>query len=505
MSMRPLLHRRPAAAPRLLAAALLASLATGALAPRALAGTPAPETQLATRIAEVTVYGTGARVVRQGSVPGGGEFVIAGLPAGIDTDSLRVRLSTGHVVSVEALARVQAVVPDARMQELRAALAALLARQREVTDQRTVAAALEKHLLSLTESEKDAHAGDLAAGRPSVEAWRASLQFVNEQLTGVLGSLRGADEQLEQLKTQLADAQAALGEARSGRNVQLLDVHVDVVAEAPAELQLEYLIGNAGWEPLYDLRTAGDGTSVALQYRARVHQRTGEDWNAATVSLSTAQPQRGAQGPEPQPLTVSIFNPAPLPAAGAARGRAEDAESDLKLLGYLAPRDGEAFAAGLAAAPPPFAEVIAQGLSVQFRLPRAETIVSRDQPTTVLVGEQDLAVTTEHYVTPALDTTVWLRGRATNGTPWTLLPGTAAVYFGNDFIGNSRFEEPVLPEQEFTLHLGADPGVVVTREQTQDLHEEPGFLGRRQTQTQGWRVKIENVGAHAAAADGSVA
>jgi len=125
--------------------------------------------------------------------------------------------------------------------------------------------------------------------------------------------------------------------------------------------------------------------------------------------------------------------------------------------------------------------------------------VSRDQPTTVLVGEQVLAAVTEHYVTPALDTTVWLRGRAKNGTPWTLLPGTAAVYFGNDFIGNSRFDKPVLPEQEFTLHLGADPGLVVTREQTQELHEEPGFLGRRQSQTEGWRILLENVGAHAAA------
>jgi hypothetical protein len=79
------------------------------------------------------------------------------------------------------------------------------------------------------------------------------------------------------------------------------------------------------------------------------------------------------------------------------------------------------------------------------------------------------------------------------------------VFFGSDFIGHAWFAEPILPEQEFTLHLGADPGLLCKRERTHELHEEPGFLGRRQSQTDGWRVTLENLGAHAARPDGSVA
>ena len=156
-------------------------------------------------------------------------------------------------------------------------------------------------------------------------------------------------------------------------------------------------------------------------------------------------------------------------------------------------------------APPPYLTAVqSQGLSVQFRLPRPETIESRERPSTVLIGQQTLDVSPEHVVVPALDTTVWVRGRTKNTTPWVMLPGTAAVYFGTDFIGQSDVAKAIMPDQEFELHLGADPGVTAERVQTQDLHEEPSFLSQKQAQVSAWRVRLENHGSHPAEADGSV-
>jgi uncharacterized protein (TIGR02231 family) len=104
---------------------------------------------------------------------------------------------------------------------------------------------------------------------------------------------------------------------------------------------------------------------------------------------------------------------------------------------------------------------------------------------------------------PALDTTVWLRGRARNTSPWTLLPGTAAVFFGADYLGPAEIGT-VQPGQELVLHLGADPGLSVVREQTEDLSKEPGFLSSSSSDVKSWRVHLENHGAPGAAADGSV-
>ena len=43
--------------------------------------------------------------------------------------------------------------------------------------------------------------------------------------------------------------------------------------------------------------------------------------------------------------------------------------------------------------------------------------------------------------------------KAKNTSPWTLLPGNAAVFFGNDYFGDARIET-IQPGQELTLHLG---------------------------------------------------
>lgn len=500
----------------LAAGTLLAVLAAapgaraGAVAPPAAPAAPATSaaaedaTPLETRIDEVVVYGGAARVVRAGTLPAQGRFVVAGLPGLADPDSVRVRLSQGSVASVEVHDRHETAVPDARIQQLRERLTALLREQRALTDGRGVLTTTRQHLERLLAQEAAVHGEELAQGRPNVETWSANLGFVTDELARTDEALRQADWQLEELETRLADARAELGAAEGG-DVHLRDVLLDVLAPAGAKVEVEYLVGRAGWEPQYDLRTSADAKTVDLVYRARVWQRTGEDWGEVSLLLSTAQPQRGAQGPDPRPIRLDIARPVPAATADlAGRGRPgsagdeEKLKRELQALGYVSEPDANGefeFES----------TVESHGLSVQFRLPRKETVASRERPTTVLVGQQALDVRVEHVVTPAIDTTVWLRGHATNSTAWVMLPGAASVYFGSDFLGQARFAAPVLPDQEFVLHLGADPGLAVERTSTEELTEEPGFLSGRRTHTAGWRIRVANHGGHPAAGDGSVA
>jgi uncharacterized protein (TIGR02231 family) len=186
----------------------------------------------------------------------------------------------------------------------------------------------------------------------------------------------------------------------------------------------------------------------------------------------------------------------------AARATSLDARksSDEFFLGKGEGKD----AADMAAAPPPrpFASVESQGLSVRFHLPRKETLPSRPEPTRVLVAEEQLKVTPEYFCTPALDNNVWLRGTATNTTEWTILPGRAAVYFGADFLGHADLAA-VQPGEEFTLHLGRDPGFTLERVQTENLAKQPGVFGSRTTQVDGWRLKLKNTAALIAGVDGA--
>ena len=470
----------------------------------ALEATPLPST-----IRDVTLYSSNALVRRAASVSASGEYVLEGLPACLDPNNVRVRCSGGDVVNVETRERLQQRVPNARLEELRAKVKALRRQQQLAQDESEVLKEQALHLEHMRASEEQAHGREVASGRPSVEAWTANFEFLAKKTSEVSRAQRENAWKIEDLAAETAAADKELGLAQSGQSVQVRDVRVTLEMRGAGELELEYLVTNTGWQPAYDLRAQKTLDKVELVYRAKVWQQTGEDWAEVALALSTAQPQTGAQGPEPVPQWVDLVRvreeesggflaaDKAVPGAPAAEV-AKYKDADVRRLRGLAYAGNEP----AAPAPRPFAAVDSQGLSVRFQLAKPATIQSRSEPTTLLVGNATLDIQAERVCVPALDTTVWLRGKARNSSPWILLPGTAAVFFGADYLGPAEIET-VQTGQELTLHLGADAGLSVKREQIEDVNKGPAFLSSRASELKSWRVHLENHGTLGAAPDGS--
>ena len=75
---------------------------------------------------------------------------------------------------------------------------------------------------------------------------------------------------------------------------------LEPAALVPVELELEYAVPGAAWAPAYQLRLSGiDGGAPGgvLSMRARVAQRTGEDWTGVRLALSTADLRRDTELP----------------------------------------------------------------------------------------------------------------------------------------------------------------------------------------------------------------
>jgi len=479
---------------------LLLTLTTLALTPLSQGGDPRP---LTSKIDEVTIYGSSASIRRRAQVPAGdGKFVLQGLPHGLESTSVRVRTEGGEVVGVEVRDRVQENTTDPRAQALRDQIALVESSLAELDDDKKLAEMMRDHFVRLLLEHEDEQRTSAREGRVDTDLWEKNYEYLRGKLHAVMGERRELEGEIDVLRIRLNDLRLELGRFEGQGGVRLKDVVIDRIDldGQGGPLEVEYVVGGAGWQPYYDLRAKKDLSKVELAYRARVWQRSGEDWTDANIVLSTAQPQRGAQGPEPRPIWLSLANPEE---PKRKRGRAEygmdsDAPSSLRALGYS---EGGAVAAEAPRAI--FAEVSSEGLSARFRLPRRETIESRSEPTTVLVGRTDLNLDPEHYVVPALDTTVWLRAKARNESPWVMLPGRAAVYFGADFVGHAQMSA-VQVDQEFTLHLGADPGLIVERTQLEDLREGSGIFSSKATLNESWRIELENAGAFSSNADGSV-
>ncbi|MCA8979144.1 MAG: mucoidy inhibitor MuiA family protein [Planctomycetes bacterium] len=451
----------------------------------------ADEQPLELSIDAVTLYRNSAMVHRQAKGVVGGSYVVAGLPGEVTDDRTRVRFVGGHVISVELAERVLEHAPVERIRALETARQAARRDVRIARDEVALSSGSVEYLTRLVVEEGEAWSRERGQGRVDTERWRANRVWFETALGQAREDRRGAQDRLREAERRFAEFDAEWTRLSGAGGVIVKDLHVRVVTDqASGRLEVDTQLPSAGWEPLYDLRTAGDATSVDLAYRARIHQRTGEDWNDVRVLLSTAQPELGAQGPDPIARWVDLY--VPRPERGLVAGSV-DSMAPAEKAGYW--DDATADAA-------PYAEAQQEGLSVRFELPSRETVESREGPTSVLVGRTQLSVTPEYYCAPAATQAVWLRGRATNGGDWTLLPGEASVFFGADYLGRANLGL-VQPGQEFMLHLGVADAFEVQRRQVNDKSEGPGFFGSQRAQVEEWSIELKNHGALIADADGS--
>jgi uncharacterized protein (TIGR02231 family) len=457
---------------------------------------PPDETPLAASVAEVSIFRGSALVTRRAEVPaGGGRFVVHGLSGALVAGSVRLRLAGGEANGVEVREVTAAAVPEERSAALAARLAALRDDAAAANDEAELATAARVRVERLLDQEAAAHAGEVAAGRDATPIWERNFRWLDEALLAARAAERAAIERRDAANATASGAAAELGDLRKDAALRTCDVAFDVVPlrDGAVPLALDYLVNQASWTPRYDLRADRELKRVDVVIRAEVSQQTGEDWKGVDVWLSTAQPQLGVTGPQARTAWLSLGGG---DAGRVAKYGAADAAENLKSLGYVGDdKDGM---------PRLDATVESEGLSLRYRLARKETLESRPGASTVLVGRAALAVTAERVCTPALDASVWLRGRATNTSDFVLLPGVAAVFFGNDFLGESSLAL-VRPGQELTLHLGLDPALTVTRTHLEDQASTTGFFRKKRVHVDRWKVELENHGALATAPDGSVA
>lgn len=477
-----------------------------ALIPSALGAEPSRPVQSAdpavlhSEIDSVTVYPSSALVTRRAPVKlmdsPQGEYVVPGLPISLDPETVRVRAEGFEVMGVEARERFVRELPTERLAELKkreAVLVSELGLLQEALGSASEGADYFAELL-----EKGPLKRDEAGVEGIVEAWARGSEFLLDGYREALKAKRVAAGRVDAKAQELKQLRSELASGADGRGHQVRDVFLTL--EGPAgragELELSYLVRGASWAPSYNLRADRKLDAVELVYRAGVVQTTGEDWTDVELLLSTANPEVGAEAPALGALWLSLWDPeAGRKMWKSSRGFADDAP-----------------AAGLAMAPAEsarnkdqagsFASVLEGAGSLRYRVARRESVPSRSDSSTVLVGRALLAVEAEHYCVPAQDENVWLRGRTTNTSSWVMLPGPAAVYFGGDFVGRTHLDSVRLGE-EFELDLGMDPGLTFERVELEKSSGSSGFFGSRATETRSWRLVFHAQGAVGKEPDGS--
>ncbi|EJT99103.1 hypothetical protein DACRYDRAFT_24162 [Dacryopinax primogenitus] len=432
-------------------------------------------------VTAVTVYQQRAEVLRDFKVElvtGQSEVQISKLPTCMDESSLRVD-GIGNAVIFDVIYErlsPKLTVPKASSEKV-AALEieeATLRRELKVlTIQTSILGDFSKSLTA-----KDVNPSQLVEFMGILEDKGTSLEEMREK----------THKRLQEVQLEIAVERNGQIPSEEARKLAT-KVTVIVLAEqaGPAELTVKYVVSNADWEPLYDLRATVNSsskgentTSISLNYRASITQTTGEEWKDVNLILSTSSPLTGTDIPELQPQricavpefmpkskykrrsavlkTAAIPPPPPMPAAAMPRNdlyrsaRMCDLEEDM--LEYEE------------SLPPPLmgarrTEAKEGALSTSFHIEGLSNIPSDGTTHKVVISVLDLTAKLEWIAVPRLNTSAFLQCQITNSSTYVLLSGPSNVFLDGSFVAKSTIPY-VSPQDTFACSVGVDPSVRIT-------------------------------------------
>ena len=434
---------------------------------------------LESKIDRVTVYPGFALIERLVDVPAqqvGSDFVVAlgPLPLSAQPNSFQTQL-IGDALAVQGLemrSRVAAVANSAKTDAMQQQLNEL---QQELIVLNAKKSGIELQIQALGNmADYENQSVTSQWGLPGGVS--ESLEFLRAQMTKFNGELHRNDAAIASVDQKMKDIAIQINGVRSDSNEKTRELRINCFAQRAeaAQIRLTYLVSGASWQPSYDVRISPDMTGVSVKSMGQVNQRSGEDWQGVRLVLSTSMPQIGLDPPEVPLLIVSeieepvIEDSEVVAAAGGVGGK------------FGGRGGGRNPSAPGSRAWAPSAEVVDYGITTQFIMPGRLDVAMNGEAHRFSIRTIPLEVEPERYIVPSQSDNAYLRAEVTHTGDSVLLAGTAKMFMGPDYLGESSF--PLLRQNDSTiLNLGIDPNLEVVYETLEDYRDDPGSFSLSST------------------------
>lgn len=459
-----------------------------------------------THICEVTVYNDQALVMRRGVVHLTGEereLVITQLPMTLRSESVRVSGSGAVAVRLlgvrtERVYETKSVVPE--IAQLTQDIGQLEDQKRQIQDllsllnlQRTFVKNLSNQYLERLTRSQTPEPIDL-------NQIKELLNFVGQQYNDFSGAIAQREKDSQQLSNQLQSLRQQLQQFSTLNNQESLNIIVTIEPSGAGEFELEvtYLVQQASWIPLYDLRFLPAHEKVNLSYLAEVKQTTGEDWRGVALTLSTAKPGLGTLPPKLTPWYIDV-PPSNSPDYKGVRTKGQLDATVAPTLPLNLPFPGTTIAPEAASdvdrefalAQAALAEISKQGGIVTFEVSRSVNIPSDGATHKTTIFNEDYSCRIEYIAIPRLVNYAYLQATLVNPLSGvTLLAGQANIFRDNTFVGTTQLHH-IAPGQEFKLNLGIDEGLKIERDLV-ERQVDKKLIGNHRRTTYAYRILITN-------------
>lgn len=459
---------------------------------------------------EATVYSQGAQLHHKASYTikaGITEISIEGISAYIDPKSLQVK-ATGNVVIIDSKYTLFYPQPEVKVNEgIPAKIAKEMAQLtdslellgfdlKEIQDEIAIYKAAQ-NIISMNGAVRGSGKVNDSINllKQTVEYYTNKMNEINKKLLALEKKKKEKEKVQQRLQVRydnLQNYQNQTYDAKKYAPIPRVVITLSASEAAAGKISFSYLVSQAGWVPLYDIRSDSQTGKISLTYKAQVFQNSGIDWDNIKLNISTNNPYANKTKPELNPWyidyyaykhkqeleEISIRGARAIPQAAFNQGYFLDDAKNKNL------EDKAALGADQ------FTTVVHQLIAAEFKIDLPYSIKSNNEKNLVLIKNSDLNTTFKYYSVPKVDPGVYLVAQMTKLDELQLVPASANIFFDGSYIGET-YLDPTSMDDTLNLSLGKDPNIVVKRTLLKQKSKDKVVQDKRE-RTFSYQIEVQN-------------
>lgn len=458
-------------------------------------------------ITDVTVYMQGAQIFRRANYsvkPGVTDIIIDNICPTIDPNSIQVK-ATGNIVILDSKYSLFYPKPE----EIKSIDGLPLKVKKEIHLLEDSLLMLGYELMEIQDEIDVLHATKAILANngaikgtgkvnDSIQLLKQAVEYYAIKMNELNKKILLLNQRKNKKNTLKGEMQIRLNNLKNFQNSNHLNdkpkgpIHRLVVTVSSKEivsgkLNFSYLVSNAGWNPLYDLRSEVLTGKVNLNYKAQVYQNTGIDWEDVRLTVSTNNPYQNKTKPTLHPWYIDyyVYNQT-RPAAGYtnAPSVADSYKREEKIKSLDESLEQNAMTSAQ------FMTVVDQIISAEFKIDLPYSIASNNERYMVLIKNEDLSADFKYYSVPKIDPSVFLVAQISNLDELRLVPAKANIFFDGTYMGET-YIDPSNMDDTLSLSLGKDPNIMVKRTLLKKDSKEK-IIGGQRERTNSFEIEIKN-------------
>ncbi|MEZ4938789.1 MAG: DUF4139 domain-containing protein [Crocinitomicaceae bacterium] len=474
------------------------------------------------KIEKVKIFLTGAQIERTSKVnlkAGRNRLVLEDISAKLDEKSIQVRFKEElKLMSVSTEIDFSIFEgKEGKIGQLNDSLKLIESKIQNLDDVKS-AINSEKELLNKNKELGGANANlTVEEIEKAANFYRKRMEKINMELTDIRNEINSLNKKKWMIQAKLD----VLNFKESTKSNQIIII-LDSEKEQAVNLNIEYFVSGCGWEPNYNLSAKDLSGKITMEYKAKVFNDTGNDWENVEMILSTGNPNLSATFPELSPWYLNYQTYVETKGRAISnkdRGERnyyipennmnwdmvvqsnedkvreiqQEVQTNARYYDNL-PKGGEQRQVFLGKKPDKnnvvYRTIEVSHLSTEFEIKDSYSIPSDRNPYLVDIKEHELNCTFEYVAVPKMEKDAFLLAQIPGWESLDLIPGPTRVYFDGTYVGESWIDTRNV-EDTLGLSFGRDSKIMVSRELLTEFSNKK-VIGNNRKDSYTYEITVKN-------------